>query len=191
MSLSIRFDDQHLPSFGKNWPRFLFWGIVLLLLGIAAICASTVATLISVVILGFFIFFGGAIILIDTLTFWWGKWGGFLLHSLAAILYLIVGLILIMNPVEGSISLTLLLGAFYVVIGLYRIFYSSSSKAPRWGWSLVNGIISFILGILILASWPASSLFIIGLFVGIDLVFSGWTYIMAALAARSITHQLN
>jgi uncharacterized membrane protein HdeD (DUF308 family) len=191
MSLSIRFDDQHLPAFGKNWGRFLLWGIVLVILGVVAICASTIATLISVVALGFLIFFAGAVILIDTLTFWWGKWGGFFLHLLAAILYLIVGAILIMNPIEGSISLTLLLGAFYVVIGLYRIFYSTTAQLPRWGWSLFNGIISLLLGILILASWPSSALFIIGLFVGIDLVFAGWTYIMAALAARTITHRLS
>lgn len=191
MSLSVRFDDQHLPKFGKNWPRFLILGIALFIIGLFAIGASVLTTLVTIVLLGFLIFFGGAVMLIDTLTFWWGKWGSFFLHFIASILYVGVGLILIMNPLEGAVSLTLLLGIFYTVIGLFRIFFSASSRMPKWGWSLFTGVVTLILGILILSSWPASSLFIIGLFVGIDLVFVGWGYIMAALAARSIRNQLS
>lgn len=189
MSLSIRFHEHHLPAFGKNWLRFLLWGIALIILGTFAIYATTFATLLSVVIIGFLIFFGGSVLLIDTLSFWWGKWGGFFLHLLGAVLYLVVGFVLIMNPVEGSISLTLLLGVFYTVMGLTRLFFSSSSKMPQWGWSFFNGIITFVLGVLILASWPASGLFIIGLFVGIDLIFSGWSYVMLGMAARKIAER--
>lgn len=191
MGFSTRFDDLHLPVFGKNWLRFFLWGIALVVLGIVAIYASTFATLLSVVLIGFLIFFGGSVLLIDTLSFWWGRWGSFFWHLLAAILYLGVGAVLILNPLEGSISLTLLLGVFYVVIGLTRIFLSSSSQMPQWGWSLVNGLITFTLGVLILASWPASSLFIIGLFVGIDLVFSGLNYMMLALAARRVSKRFS
>jgi uncharacterized membrane protein HdeD (DUF308 family) len=190
MALSLRFDDQHLPVFGKNWPRFLILGIALFILGLFAISATVFSTLITIIVLGYLIFFGGAVMLIDTLTFWWGRWGSFFLHLMASLLYLCVGLILIMNPLEGAISLTLLLGIFYTVIGLFRMFFSISSQLPRWGWNLFTGLITFILGILILASWPASSLYIIGLFVGIDLLFVGLTYIMASLAARNITKQL-
>lgn len=186
----LRFSDQHLPTFGSNWAFFLIWGILLVALGVFAIIAATAATLISVMVLGFIIFFGGTVILVDTASFWWGKWGSFFLHLIVALLYLFVGLILIFNPVQASISLTLLLGIFYVIIGVFRIGNSTSIKTPRWGWVLFNGIISLILGILILASWPASSLFIIGLFVGIDLLFVGWAYIMAALAGKAIRAQL-
>lgn len=191
MSFSTRFDDLHLPVFGKNWLRFFLWGVALVVLGVIALYMTTFATLLSVVIIGFLIFFGGSVLLIDTLSFWWGKWSGFFLHLLAAALYLIVGFILIMNPLEGSVSLTLLLGVFYVVIGLTRLFFSSSSQMPQWGWSMVNGLITFTLGILILASWPASSLFIIGLFVAIDLIFSGFNYMVLGLAARKIAKRLN
>lgn len=190
MSLSIRFMDSHLPSFGKNWLRFLTWGIILVILGLFAIYAAAIATLISVVSLGFIILFCGAVLLLDTTTFWWKKWGGFTLHFIVALLYLIVGVTLISNPVQASISLTLLLGIFYLVIGLFRIGYSISMQAPQWGWALFNGIIAFLLGALILSSWPASSLFIIGLFVGIDLVVVGWTYIMFAIAAHGIAKQV-
>lgn len=183
----MRFNDLHLPAFGKNWKWFLLWGIVLIVLGLLSISEATFATLISVVILGYLIFFGGAIMFIDTFSFWRGKWGGFFLHLAVSILYLIVGFVLIMNPVEGSISLTLLLGLFYLVIGIFRIGISTSSRIPNWGWSLFNGIITLILGLLILSSWPASSLFIIGLFVGIDLVFLGVSYVMFSLAGHKLT----
>jgi uncharacterized membrane protein HdeD (DUF308 family) len=100
------------------------------------------------------------------------------------ILYVVMGAMLIYSPILGSISLTLLLGIFYLMIGMFRLGYSWSMKSPRWGWNLFNGILCLLIGVLILASWPGSSLFIIGLFVGIDLVFAGWAYVMAALAAR-------
>lgn len=179
-----RLGPEHLPDFGKHWSRYFILGLALVVLGIFAIMQATFATLVSIVVLGFLIFFAGAVILVDTMGFWWDRWGGFFLHLIIALLYLAVGITLIMNPVEGSISLTLLLGIFYLVVGLVRIFFSASLRSPRWGWSLINGIITFILGVLILSSWPASSLFIIGLFIGIDMVFSGWAYIMASLAGR-------
>jgi len=186
MSQFLRFDQQHMAAFGRNSGRFLTWGIILMILGLLAVTFTTWTTLISVTLLGFFLFFSGAVVLIDTLTFWRRSLGGFFVHLFYAALYLIVGVILLNNPVEGSISITFLLGAFYLFIGLVRIVFAAISQMPRWGWSLFNGIVSLLLGILILASWPASSLFIIGLFVGIDLFFSGWAYVMASLAARNV-----
>jgi uncharacterized membrane protein HdeD (DUF308 family) len=191
MSLLSPFNDQHLPSFTKNWTLFLIWGIALLVLGFFAISASVLTTMVSIVVLGFIILISGAILAIDALSFWWGKWSGFFLHLIIAILYIAVGVTLIKNPIAGSISLTLLLGIFYIIAGIVRLSYSPSFRMPNWGWGWFNGLISLLLGILILTSWPASSLFIIGLFIGIDLVFSGWTYIMSALVARNLTHKSN
>lgn len=187
MNLRMQFDNQYRTAFGKNWLWFLLWGIGMMALGIVAVGASYYTTLISVVALGFLIFFAGSLALIDTVTFWWGKWGGFFWHLIGALIYLAVGAVLINSPVEGAISITLILGIFYIFIGAFRMAASFSMQLPRWKWSLFNGIISFILGILIINNWPASSLFIIGLFVGIDLFFWGWAYMMAALYAKSIS----
>jgi len=186
MSFTIRFHDTHLPVFSNNWRRFMLWGVALVLLGLFAISAAAFTTMLSVVILGFVFFLGGAIIAADTFSFWWGKWSGFILHSVVALLYFYVGLTLIGNPVESAAPLTMLIGVFYLVIGAFRIGTSSSLQVPGWGWNLVNGIISFILGLLIITNWQEASFFIIGLFVGIDLLFLGWTYIMAALAAKTM-----
>lgn len=181
-----RFEDKHLIAYGNYWHRFMFFGIALMILGAISIGASTVATLFSVIILGIIIFLSGAIILFDAFTFWWKKWSGFLVHAIIGILYLSIGLMLIRNPIEGSVSLTLLLGIFYIAAGVFRIAFSSLLQTPRWGWSWFNGLITLIIGILIITSWPGSSLFIIGLFVGIDLVFTGLAYVMSALAARNL-----
>lgn len=190
MSLLLPFDAEHMPAFGKNWSRFFLWGVALVILGCIAISAAAFTTLLSVVFIGFLIFFAGIVTIVDTFTFWRGKWQGFLLHLLIAILYLAVGLMLINNPVEGSVSLTLLLGVFYILAGIVRILFASTLQAPKWGWGWLNGVVTLILGILIITNWPESSLFIIGLFVGIDLLFFGWAYIMSALAARNFVKML-
>lgn len=187
MFFSPQLTNQDRLTFSKYWGWFLTLGIVLLCLGMLAIGLSTLTTLITVIILGMIIFAAGVIIIVDTFKFWWRKWGGFFLHLAMGILYLLVGIMLFANPLAASISLTLLLGIFYIVIGVFRIIYSLSLKSPRWGWSFFNGLISLLLGMLITANWPMSSLFIIGLFVGIDLFFCGWTYIMLALFAQNMT----
>lgn len=185
--MSSQFNNLYLTAFSKNWGWFFIWGLLLLILGVVAISAATLTTILSVLFLGFLLLISGIVIIIDTFSFWWHKWSGFILHLILGILYVAVGVMLIKSPLSASISLTLLLGAFYLTIGIFRIIYSLSVRVPRWGWSFFNAIISLLLGILILSSWPQSSLFIIGLFVGIDLIFTGWVYIMAALAARSLT----
>jgi uncharacterized membrane protein HdeD (DUF308 family) len=184
MLSSTRFIDLHLPAFGKNWRLFMLWGLALMAIGFFAIFESAFTTLLSVVILGFVILFGGCVLLLDTLSFWRKKWSAFFMHLLLSALYIGLGVMLIKNPVGGSMSITLLLGIFYLMIGLLRISFVSFVQTPNWGYGLFNGVISLFLGILILTQWPQSSLIIIGLFVGIDLVFCGMTYVMASLAAK-------
>lgn len=177
----------HPASIRNNWAWYFTWGIILIILGIIAMSIAAFTTMVSVIFLGAVIAVGGVILLIDTFKFWWKRWDGFLLHLLTAILYLVLGIFLMQDPVFGAMSLTFLLGIFYLVVGLVRLIYGFSLKLSTWGWSVFNGLISVVLGFLILANWPASSLFIIGLFVGIDLVIAGWVYIMLAMTASSNT----
>jgi uncharacterized membrane protein HdeD (DUF308 family) len=182
--------NQKLPTFSHFWHRFFIFGIVLTLLGAFAIYTATSTTFLTVMLIGFFIFCSGAVMVFDTLTFWRGKWSGFSLHFILALLYLYVGIILIKNPVQGSISLTFLLATFFIVAGICRMAFYSLLQTPQWGWGFLNGIITLLIGILIMNSWPSSSLFVIGLFVGIDLVLCGWTYMMSALAAKQLVRAL-
>lgn len=162
------------------------WGLVLIVLGILAISATTLTTILSVFFLGLLILISGIVIIIDTFSFWWNKWYGFSLHLLMGILSSAGGILLITHPLSASIPLTLLLGILFILTGIIRIAYSTSLRSPRWGWIFISGMISLLLGILIMSNWPASSLYIIGLFVGIDLLFFGWAYVMAAFAARNL-----
>ncbi len=176
---------------GRNWGWLFLWGLLLFLLGIYAIGTSTLTTQISVLILGVLLLIGGGITIVDAFTTWWGKGSSFFFRLLAGILYVIAGIMLLRNPIAASISITLVLGIFYLVLGIYHIIYSVTIRYLNWGWGLFNGIITLLLGILILEHWPASGLFFIGLFVGIDLLFFGWASMMTALAARSLRKRLS
>lgn len=189
--ISSEIKSRYLAAFVNNWCWFLLWGILLLILGIIAISYTTATTILSVIVLGVLLLLGGIILIVDSFSFWWGKWGGFFWHLLMGILYLIVGILFIKSPLWASMSLTLMLAILFIIVGLFRIIYSLSVRLPRWGWTLFNGIITLILGVLIYAQWPVSGLYIIGLFVGIDLIFAGWAYIMISLGARSLMKSQN
>ena len=177
---------QDLMVLCKNWGWFLTWGIALVALGLFAIYASTMTTMITIVLIGVLLSIAGVMLLVDTFTSWRNNKGSFLFKFIMGALYLIAGIMLIENPLVGSISITFFLGAFYVFVGIFRLMDSLSYRHLHWGWVSLNGVITLLLGFMILASWPTSSVFIIGLFVGIDLVFCGFAYIMAALGARSL-----
>lgn len=169
-----------------RWALML-WGIALVILGGVAIYISTLTTLVSVILLGSLILIGGIFVIVDSGRFWRGTWGGFLTHLFIGILYLVVGSMLIVNPLNGAISLTLLLAIFYIMLGLFRMGGALAFGLPKKGWIFIGGLIALLLGILILIHWPTSSLFIIGLFIGIDLLFTGFSYIFAAASPMAVT----
>jgi uncharacterized membrane protein HdeD (DUF308 family) len=94
--------------------------------------------------------------------------------------------LLVVNPGFGAVSLTLLLAAFFLVGGIFRLVTAAAMRPPSWGWLAASGIVTLLLGILIWSEWPVSGLWVIGLFIGIDMVFSGTWLIMLALAARRL-----
>lgn len=189
MNYPLQISNTDLLAFHKNWGWFLAWGIILIVLGGFAISYSVFTTLISIIFLGVLLAASGIIIIIDTFQFWWRKWGGFFIHLITGVLYFALGITLIKLPVLSSVSLTLLLSIFYIFLGIFRIIYSLSFRLPKYGWRIFNGILALILGILILVGWPLSGQFIIGLFIGIDLLICGWVYVMAALSARTLANK--
>jgi uncharacterized membrane protein HdeD (DUF308 family) len=183
MSLLAKLSDEHLPHFQKSEKKFLWLGIFFIILGCVAVGTAVLTTLISIVLLGMIFAVGGILMLIDSFSFWHKK-SGYFVHLLISLLYFGIGASLIIYPAAGSISLTLILGIFYIISGVFRISFASAVQTPHWGWAWFNGFISVLIGLLILTSWPASGLFVIGLFVGIDFIFAGWAYVMASLGAR-------
>jgi len=170
-------------SLKPNWGWFLFFGVVLIILGTGAIILPGLAGLALEIILGWLFVIGGVFQIIH--SFWSKKIGGFFLSILVGILYLAAGILLLAYPLGGLLTLTLVLAAFLMAEGVFRIIWSLQSRRHgAWGWMFFGGLISLTLGALIYMRWPSSSIWVIGLFLGIDFIFGGWAMVMAALAVR-------
>jgi uncharacterized membrane protein HdeD (DUF308 family) len=158
-------------------------GLVSVLVGFLAISSAFIATLASVVVFGTLLLIAGITEVIHAVMV--RNWRGFALHLLAAGLYLIVGLFMIEDPIRAAAVLTLLLAASFLVGGLLRILFSLVVQFPAWPWVVLHGVVDLILGVAILSGWPESSLVVIGLLVGIDLLFHGWSWVILALTVRT------
>jgi len=167
----------------STWWWFLVLGIVYVIVGFVAIGNPMVSTLAIDFVLGIMLMIGGVISIVG--SFFSGDWKRFLLILISGILYLVVGYLLLKNPMTGVLTLTILLSAFLFVEGIFKIINAFQVKpAPNWGWLLVSGIASVILGVLIYAEFPASSMFIIGLLVGIYFLINGFSMIMLSFAVK-------
>jgi uncharacterized membrane protein HdeD (DUF308 family) len=169
----------------QHWGLFLAEGIILVLLGVIAIIVPPIATIAVTLIVGWVFLFSGAAGLFT--TFYIGRAPGFWWSLISALIGIAAGLILIARPVTGSLSLTLVLIAFFVVEGIVTIMYSIEHRTQltgRWGWMLVSGIVDLILALIIFAGLPETAAWAIGLLVGINMLFGGSALIAIALAAR-------
>lgn len=185
MDRSVRLALRHeLDAIRGEWVWFLVLGIALIVLGTIAIGASVLATFATMVLIGVLLILAG--IAQGLGAFWSRGWAGFFLGLLIGIFYLVLGLLFVRDPGNAALAMTLLLAVFLMVSGIFRIIASLSLRLPHWEWMLVGGAINLLLGILIWAQWPFSGLWVIGLFVGIELIFNGWTWVMIALALRSL-----
>jgi uncharacterized membrane protein HdeD (DUF308 family) len=173
-------------SVREYWGVFLFEGVVLLLLGILAVLVPVIATLTVTFAFGWIFLISGLIGLVTTVHarrapgFWWSL--------LSALLGVIVGVLLLVWPITGAISLTLLLAAFFTAEGILSIMYAIEHKremSGRWGWLLVNGVVDLGLAAIILIAFQTSASWVLGLLIGIDMVLGGTALIVIALEARA------
>jgi uncharacterized membrane protein HdeD (DUF308 family) len=112
-------------------------------------------------------------------------WGHRILWLLLGALYVFAGFVCLQNPLQAATLLTLMLGIALIVGGLLRIFLATRlTQGTPWVWMVLSGIITFLLGLMILAKWPASSLYVLGLFLGIDLIFMGSSWLSIGLALK-------
>jgi uncharacterized membrane protein HdeD (DUF308 family) len=113
-------------------------------------------------------------------------WRGILWQSVIAVLYLIGAIIVLYDPFLASAFITMWLAAVLIVIGLARIILAISLKHTQgWAWRLFSGVLTIILGLLIIIQWPISGLWVIGMFIAIDMIVNGWTYIFIAFSIRA------
>jgi uncharacterized membrane protein HdeD (DUF308 family) len=172
------------PEMIHNWGWFLVLGIGLAVLGTAAIVRSVKATVVSMSFIGWLLVIAASIEVAQ--AFLVGQWPGFFLHLLAAVLFGVTGVLFVTRPVISAEVVTLFMAMFFLMSGLFQLVSSLVIHVPGWGWHALSGIITCVLGGLVLGQWPVSGLWTIGLFVGIDLVFYGWAWIALALALHKM-----
>lgn len=182
-------DRTHLPlvalqELHRHWLRFLLLGLLLVLLGTVGIIASGLLTLASVLLFGWLLLIGGVAVAVHAL--WTRRWDGFFVQLAFGVLNAVVGWVMVRHPDVAALTLTLILGVSLVVQGAFRVIASLAVPTDGRGWLLVSGVASLALGIMIWSEWPVSGIWVIGLFVGIDLLLYGWWLMALALSLRRL-----
>jgi uncharacterized membrane protein HdeD (DUF308 family) len=164
----------------------LIEGIILVILGAAAIIVPPVATLAFTLVIGWLFLISGIVGLIT--TFWMTNVPGFWWALLSVVIAIAAGIVLLLWPISGTLSLALVLIAFFIVEGIATLMYAIDHRAELsggWGWMVASGIVDLILAGIIFAGLPGTAAWALGLLVGINMVFGGTAMIGMALAARN------
>jgi uncharacterized membrane protein HdeD (DUF308 family) len=170
----------------EHWRAFLIEGILLVILGLAAMIVPPLASLAVTIFLGWMFLISGVAGL--ALTLWARGMPGFWWSLISAALGIVAGIILLAKPVQGTLTLTIVVGAYFLAEGVATIMYALEHRrelSGRWSWLLVAGLLDILIAAMIIAGLPGSAEWAIGLLVGINLLFGGATLIGVALAARN------
>ena len=175
---------HELERLKQHWWWFLVLGVLLVIGGIVALAYPFASSVGIIVVLGTVLIISGVATVVG--AFWAGKWSAFFLQLLVGILYVMAGMVIRDVPLESVALLTLFIAASFVVVGVLRVVISLVERFPQWGWALLNGVITMIAGLIIYDSFPSSALWVIGLLVGLELLFNGLTWIMLSLTLRNL-----
>ncbi len=166
----------------KAWGWLLAWGILLILAGVIGLGYEFAVSVVTTLFVGGLLIAYGVMEVVH--AFRHQGWSGFFLFLFGGLLSIVAGGVVWAQPLASLKVLTLLVAAYFLVLGAFRVVGTVSSRHPGWGWGLFNGAVSVLLGLLIWNGWPSSSLWVIGMFVAIDMIFQGWNYVMLAIVAR-------
>lgn len=169
----------------EHWKAFLIEGILLVVLGLAAMILPPLASLAVTIFLGWMFLISGVAGL--ALTFWAREMPGFWWSLVSAVLGIAAGIILLAKPLQGTLTLTIVVGAYFLAEGIATIMYALEHRrelSERWSWMLVSGVLDILIAAMIISGLPGSAEWAIGLLVGINLLFGGTSLIGMALAAR-------
>ena len=168
-----------------HWKAFLIEGILLAVMGLAALIVPQVASLAVTILLGWLFLISGIGGLI--VTFWARGMPGFWWSLISAALAVLAGGVLLARPMQGVLTLTIVVGAYFLAEGVATILYALEHRrelSERWSWLLIGGAMDIIIAGLVIAGLPGSAEWAIGLLAGLNLMFGGATLIGMALAAR-------
>lgn len=173
-----------LDELRRSWGRILTLGIVFIVLGMVCIAADQMATLVTVVFFGWVLIVSAVAGLINMLAA--GVWPGAMLYLLSALIRGFTGYLLVRYPSAGAAAVTLVMASLFVVGGLFRAIGASAIQFPQWGWSMASGILSVALGVMLLVQLPQTSVWFIGLAIGIDALVDGFALTSFALAVHRL-----
>jgi uncharacterized membrane protein HdeD (DUF308 family) len=168
-----------------HWKAFLFEGILLAVLGIAALIVPPLASLAIAIVLGWMFLISGIGGLI--VTYWARSTPGFWWSLISAALAVLAGMLLLARPMQAVLTLTIVLGAYFLAEGVATIMYALEHRrepSGRWSWLLISGLVDIAIAFMVITGLPSSAEWAIGVLVGINLLFGGATLIGMALAAR-------
>ena len=166
---------------GSNWS--IVWGIVLIIFGALAIGSPFIAAVAVTVLIDWLIIFAGVVHLV--LAFHSHRAASLIWKLLVGLAYVCMGIYLLMHPVLGVASLTLLLAALFFVEGVLDIvLFFQLRPLGGSGWMLFDALVTLLLAGMIWAQWPSSSIWAIGTLVGVSMIISGWARVMMSLAVR-------
>jgi len=173
-----------LTALRGNWFWFVLLGFALVVMGSIALSAVGIASLATAAALGALLLVSGLFEVVG--AFWSRRWSGFFLHLLSGVLSVVVGMLFLRAPVDALLVLTLLVACLLMVSGIFKIVAALSHRFAMWGWTLVSGLLDLVLGLMIWMEWPESALWVLGLFLGITLIFRGVNWIALGFGLRSL-----
>ena len=170
----------------KSWKLLLTAGIISVVLGAIAIIVPPLASVTITYLVGILLLIGAVAFVAEAISR--GSTGHRIWSALLAVLYVFAGVWLIINPVSGTITLTWILAIFFLLIGVLRLIagIASRGKVPNAGWTIVNGVLSIVIAVLVIGDLPSSAAWAIGLLVGIQLLFDGFALIATAMAGKQL-----
>ncbi|MGE7471918.1 HdeD family acid-resistance protein [Bosea sp. NPDC003192] len=177
-------DVLPFPTLRAGWGWFVALGVAFIILGLVASSHLLLATIVTVYYLGGLMMLAGVLQVVQ--SFQLKQWGGFLLWLASGILYAAAGVMAFLNPALASSALTLLLALFTAASGIARTWLGAGAMSePGWGWVVASGVLSTIVGLILLLGWPVNSSWVLGLVLAVDLVFQGCAMLAAGLRLRS------
>ena len=169
----------------SKWGWFLALGVVLVIGGTLAILLPVASTLATSLFLGAILFVAGIMQVLH--AFQVKSWGGFFWDLIVGLIQIGGGVIVYTNPFAGAITITVLIAAIFAAQGIVQTLMAFKVRPhDGWGWLLASGLIALIVAVMLAMRFPAASLTAPGILAGISILFSGWSYIMIALAARRL-----
>lgn len=182
-----RLARHELVHLRAHWWWFTLLGALLVICGTAAIIfphLTVITTFAVAALLGVMLMIGGVATIIG--AFWAGRWSGFLIQLLVGIFYVVAGFVITERPGETALAMTIFISLSFVVMGAFRTVASLLLRHPQWGWSLLNGVITLLAGVVIYRQLPFDAFWVVGLLVGLEMLFNGWTWIMLSQGIRNL-----